>query len=145
MQNGYIINTSQPFRGNCQTVIQNGKIAYWPELTFDEYNTMKGGVMKVISDEEFTEMYNAYMDGLQGEYREITKQQYWDSLECLPPMRWIRDGSFEMFFVSECYTGTLYSHLVKKGSRYFSALRSATISNEDLRKRFNEWFKTKND
>ena len=43
----------------------------------------------------------------------ISKQEWWDALECLPPLKWHDRGGMEVFFMSEFYTGNYTSMYVK--------------------------------
>lgn len=51
---------------------------------------------------------------------EITKEQFWDRLEVLPPCSWVRNGHDESFYMSEFLCGRVTEHLVRIGDRYFS-------------------------
>jgi hypothetical protein len=50
---------------------------------------------------------------------EITRERWWEMLECLPPCRWIRRAGVELFFVSERLSGDIVAHFVQIGERFF--------------------------
>lgn len=50
---------------------------------------------------------------------EVTKEHYWEMMECLPPMRMTNVGGVQSFFMSEALTGNLRACLVNIGNRYF--------------------------
>lgn len=54
---------------------------------------------------------------------EITKEEYWDALECLPPEKWETLNCIEFFRMSETLTGNITAHYAKTGTRYFTANR----------------------
>lgn len=54
------------------------------------------------------------------EPKEITLEQFWYWLECLPPERWSKRGGAEVFHVSERITYSIVVWCVRIGERYFS-------------------------
>lgn len=57
------------------------------------------------------------------EWKEITKEEYWEMLECLPPEKWYRGGDHEMFRMIEYMTGNITGHYARIEERYFCANR----------------------
>ena len=49
---------------------------------------------------------------------EITEEQWWDALECLPPESWQNSGGGESFVMMEYYSGRITSIYVRLGKRY---------------------------
>lgn len=64
------------------------------------------------------------------EPKEITKDQFWYWLECLPPCKWKRLGSTEAFHVSERITHDIVTWCVRIGERYFSLDNTDTLNPE---------------
>lgn len=125
--NGRIINTMRP----------SGYVDYMnTPTTFDQYKEQKGNESLIaLTWEEFdAKYYTPYLDSLCGKFKRTTKALYWDALECLPPKRWTfkEDRSEEFFFIGECTTANLYSCYVRKGKKYFTALRPITAKIEDI-------------
>lgn len=142
----YILDTSKPFDGSVQNTMpfvdrdaKNGmdilRSTYvdYSDMTFAEYNKSHGGNLEALTwDELYSQYYEPYYKSLQGEFLETTEEMFWDGLECLPPKRWTRFTDGEFFFVGECFTDDLYSCYVRKGEKYYNALRSIKTKPEDL-------------
>lgn len=106
---------------------------HYRDQTFADYNKEHGGDLVALTWDEFCSgYYEPYLKSLQEDFKETTEEMFMDGLECLPPKRWTRAGSQEFFFVGECYTADLYTCFVRKGDKYYTALRSIRTSAEDL-------------
>jgi hypothetical protein len=108
-------------------------VHYHKWLTFEEYNKQHDGRLLALTWDEFnTQFYSAHLKGLCKEFKPISKEDFWDALECLPPKRWTRTSTSEFFFLGECFTANLYSCFVRKGENYFSALRPINTPDEEI-------------
>lgn len=133
---GTILNT-MPF---VETGSRNGKdilnrtyVHYSDGVTFEEYNRRHGGNLIALTWEQFEkEFYNPHLKSLCSPFVETTEERFWDGLECLPPKRWTRFDGGEYFFVGECYTADLYTCYVRKGEKYYTALRSINTEGDEL-------------
>lgn len=79
------------------------------DLTIEEYAAVKGWEKIVITDEKsFFERYDARQRELflTGP-KQISRADYWDALEVLPPENWQRDRIFEHFRMMEYTTGNI--------------------------------------
>jgi hypothetical protein len=113
--------------------IFNSTYVHYYDLTFAQYNEKEGGDLVALDWDTFErDYYSPFMKSLQGEFTERNEDIFIDALECLPPKRWTRENGQEFFFVGECYTGNLYSCHVRKGDKYYSALRSINTPKEDI-------------
>lgn len=65
-------------------------------------------------------------------WREITKEQWWDMLEVLPPEKWEVVRGVEIFRMMEYTSGTVTGHYARLGERYFSANRDIRTDFEDI-------------
>ncbi len=84
---------------------QKAKDAYEKqELSNHEYFSKRNYIP--MSYEDFTKVQKAFY---LKEPNETTEEDFNDSLECLPPRRWIMNGSFNTFMMSEFTTGTFTS------------------------------------
>lgn len=131
----YIIDQSQPFTGsviNSMTCLkQFGEpkfVDYMEtETTFEDYKKQKGNEnLKVITDDELDLLLNEHRKNLCESWTEITEKQYYDMLECVPPLRWRDiDKGINVFAVGECFTMDLYTHCIhdRVKNKYYSALR----------------------
>lgn len=115
-------------------------IVDYTEMTFAEYkksNPNKEYTTPMLWEDYYENIEKPYLKNLCGEWKETTEERYWDMLECLPPMKWhdIQSG-INMFFVSECYSGDLYTcclRLTNNGTKkYYSALRSKYITDSEV-------------
>ena len=50
--------------------------------------------------------------------KEITKEEWWEALEVLPPESWQHSGGGESFVMMEYYSGRITSIYVRLGDRY---------------------------
>lgn len=123
----WIIRTDQPFQGWTQSYLKpDGKVAY-SDITFEEYNKDNGGKMKLITDAQLQELVDAHNKSLQKPWQEMTKDDYWEQYECLPP---IYKSPF--WFICEPTTGSLHSCYIEHGGKYYTALRCIYTRTEDL-------------
>ena len=76
---------------------------------------------------------------LSDEPKEITSEEYDYFLNVLPPMEWIRNERYSMFFVSECYTMTYYRQCLydKETGKYYSTLADLYDKSTWIDKRLN--------
>lgn len=66
------------------------------------------------------------------DWTEITKQEWWDALEVLPPQKWRTVAGVEIFRMCEYLTGTITAHYARLDDRYFVANRCASTSYEEI-------------
>jgi len=65
-------------------------------------------------------------------WQEITKEQWWDMLEVLPPEKWQKVAGVEIFRMCEYTSGTVTGHYARLGERYFSANRDIRTDYADI-------------
>lgn len=139
MERLYIVDTKKPFNGtvlnsmpfvykdskNGADILNSTYVHYTNGVTFAQYNEQHGGGLIALTWDEFNEQYyTPYLQALQTPFEESTEEKFMYGLECVPPKRWTREHGQEFFFVGECYTADLYRCYVRKGKKYYSALRS---------------------
>jgi hypothetical protein len=106
---------------------------HYSDETFQQYNERHGGGLIALGWEEYYEKYyKPHLNNLCTPFVETTEERFWDGLECLPPKRWTNFDGGEYFFVGECFTDTLYTCYVRKGDKYYTALRDIYTSHENL-------------
>jgi hypothetical protein len=49
-----------------------------------------------------------------------TEEQFWEALECLPPLNWVRAGGGESFKMAERLSGRMTTIYARSGSTYWS-------------------------
>ena len=74
---------------------------YWAK----EYWEYKRISMEIMTEEEYYKIQKEYLFKTHP-LKEITKKQWYDMLECLPPMDWHRGDYMQFFFMCEMYTGS---------------------------------------
>jgi hypothetical protein len=63
---------------------------------------------------------------------EITSNEWYEALNCLPPEKWLTVKGVNIFRMSEYYTGNITTHYARLGEKYFKAMRLSTHKYEDL-------------
>lgn len=93
---------------------------YIPRIK-EQKRTLK--TMQIVKTTDFEIMLKKAI--LAKPIHEITKEQYHDALNLLPPVNWYRVGDFEMFCMSERITGsytTQYAHDTLTGKYYLKTV-----------------------
>lgn len=117
----YVVD-SRYFDGTCLTSMSDGiHNDYGNHETIEEIREReKNQFLLPISVEQIDLLLKRYTSSLQLPFEEITEKQYYDLLECVPPLR--RGSGW--FFVSEEYSVGLHSLCFQYGDRYFTGLRN---------------------
>lgn len=63
---------------------------------------------------------------------EITREQFIDWLECLPPVKWRRGINSESFMISEARTYNVRQICVRIGKRYFGMVDYDTLEHDEI-------------
>jgi hypothetical protein len=130
---GWVNNTMSAPKGMTPTHVDYRETP----TTFEEYKKEKGNENLIaLTWEEFEEKYyNPYLKSLQGDWKEISEEHWYDMLEVLPPRRWTQFGKGNsFFFISEAYTADLHTCFVKVDGKCFEALRSVFLPTEEILK-----------
>lgn len=101
---------------------------YWAKEVDMAIKTVNCGC-KVMTFDEFQQLQRKHL--LSGDLTEITKKEYQDALEVLPPILWCTKDAVEMFCMSEMYTGTYtsqYAHDLSSDKYYTKLVDSADSS-----------------
>ena len=147
----WIVET--PFNRRQYSSVTNGTVDYsgylynnkGPNFTPEQYladpiSGAKYNNPRIVSDSEFMELYEQSERDMMTNFREVTEAQYYEALECLPPMKWHDiTKDLNVFFISEGMTGYLHDcYLSQKSTgKYYSALRSKFETDEELTEVFN--------
>lgn len=71
-------------------------------------------------------------DAFRAPVSRITREQFWDALECLPPVGWKRYDSEESFKMSERTAGNITGIYARLGEEYFCLADDITLSHADI-------------
>lgn len=63
---------------------------------------------------------------------EITEEQFFSALHCLPPMGWVQKGNAESFKMSEFTSGAITGIYARVDDRYFTMSDVYTMKHEDI-------------
>lgn len=120
------------FKGFTQSSLkEDGTVWYTDGLTFDEYNKLNGGNFITITDKELDKLLAEYNNSLITKWEEITKKDYWDLLECLPP---IYKGRF--WFCPEASYGSIHACNIEYNGKYYQSSQCKFTSETDLLAQF---------
>lgn len=78
------------------------------------------------------EAKEALESNLIGDPERISKEQFIEALEVLPPESWRNCGETESFKMSEYFYGNITSIYVRIGNEYFSFNDRGTLSHDDI-------------
>lgn len=110
------------------------RVQYTGGKTIDEYMAdMAGQGFEVMPYEIAAPMMEAAQIAEYCKpWQEITKEQWWDALEVLPPEKWKTANGVEIFRMCEYTSGTVTEHYARLGDRYFSANRDIRTEYADI-------------
>lgn len=129
----YIIDTSKPFTGSVQSVINDdGMVAYSDGQTFGEYNQCHGGTMRVIGRAELDGMIAAWNAGFITSPKLISEEDYISVFHSMPPSRYTNTAGIQRFSMAERLSGVLVSWYFKVGDRHFSFVDSALATDQHI-------------
>lgn len=129
---------SRFFRGTCITSMYDGIHSDYGGETLDELKVRENNPFLIaVSDNTINKMIHIYEKSLCGPFSEITEEDYYDSMDVLPPIRLKRNS----FFVGEPYYGSLYPFRFTTCGRYFKGLRSVRTPQAELERQMNEHYR----
>lgn len=79
---------------------------------------------EVMAFDEFLSRQKKAM--VSGDVTKTTEEEYNDCLNCLPPLKWCHRDGYELFCMSEMYTGTYTTQFAKKDGKYYTAMVDVT-------------------
>ena len=91
----------------------------------------------MISDAEFDKVLDEYNHRISADWREISRDDYDDALNVLPPLKWYNGG----FFMSEAYSGLLHGFYQEYQGRYYASLQSIAVSRESILESLQDYIK----
>lgn len=129
---------SRFFRGSCITSMYDAIHSDYGGETLDELKVIENNPFLIaVSDNTINKMIRIYEKSLCGSFSEIREEDYYDSMDVLPPIRLKRNS----FFVGEPYYGSLYPFRFTTCGRYFKGLRSVKTPQAELERQMNEHYR----
>lgn len=146
MQRLYIIDSTLPVSErivNTMTCLEGAPqyVDYMDvNITLEDYKTkLNNPNLIALTWEEFEPRLLKYKDSLCLQWVAISKEDYFDLLECVTPRRWrnilTAHGMLNVFAVGECYTIDLHTHCVMFGGRHFKTLAPIGVDNTTFAKK----------
>lgn len=127
-QEKYVID-SRYFSGYCITYMKDGIRSDFGGETLEELRIRENNPFLIaVSWSRIEKMLQIYQQGLEGPFKEITQNEYYNLMDVLPPLRLTTDS----FFVGEPYCGSLYTFCFTRNNRYFQGLRSIKTERNEL-------------
>ena len=128
----YLVNPSK-FNGQALAILRDGKSVFTKDKVKADYEQeYKTELVELTWDELYEQYIEPYNKSLQSPFTEIDEERWDEMLNVLPPMRWTRTSNGEFFFCMEAYTADLHSVYVRKGDKYYTALRSKYEKEENI-------------
>lgn len=129
---------SRFFRGTLITSMYDGIHSDYGGETLEELKISENNPFLIaVSDNTINKMIRTYEKSLCGSFSEISEEDYYDSMDVLPPIRLKRNS----FFVGEPYYGSLYPFRFTTCGRYFKGLRSVRTPQAELERQMNEHYR----
>jgi hypothetical protein len=109
---------------------------YTEYKSFEEYQAAHPEKdLFLITEEEMMQRYAQHLEDLQEDWKEETEEDFDYAMGCVPCIRYGKiSNTLTKFFCGEPYSGLLHRCHVYDSftDKYYSALRSITISDEEL-------------
>lgn len=136
----YVIQTDREFDGCVYTSMPDDVHCNYSGETIEEirahnpshtYEVVDGSTVDIMVDE--------YLIKLTSEpFKEITEEEYYDMIECVPTARQGRNW----YFVGEAYNFDVHMFCFTDGERYYGARRRVTMSKEQINNEINQFLKS---
>lgn len=128
----YVIDPTELFDGAVVTSMSDDVHCDYSGQTIEELRaTHKNRCLQTVSETAVRNLYLEYEDRLHnGPVEEIDEETYYESMNCLPPIR----NMSNMFFVGEPYYGNIFPFCFTSNGRYFRCRKRINTPREQLEK-----------
>lgn len=134
----YVID-SRYFDGSCLSSMCDDTHSDYGRETLQELRERERNPFLVaVSPEKILFLMRRYIRMLCTPFREITREDYYNLFECVPPARMGRNW----FFVGEAYFGDLYPFCFTSDGHYFKGERPVHLKDEAIWSMIGEHMKT---
>ncbi len=115
-----------------KTTIEGDKVHY-SNLTLEEYKASLDPDVLILPIDDAVNLLRQEQDKqLITEWTKITKKQWDEALDCLPPEKWEVVNGVEFFRCCEYHCSNITSHYAHHRGKRFTALRRISTSYADL-------------
>ena len=91
------------------------------DLTLNQYLSIdKHKSYSVLTESVFDKLNEGYYSSLVSDAQEITREEYLEQLEVLPPENWVVDGRFEHFRMCEYYSGPITQQYARLDDKHLT-------------------------
>lgn len=115
---------SDEYQGSTKTFLIDGVCPYTKKTAED----WRAEGYTVVSSAELDELEKEYNNRIFPDWQEISRDDYEDALNVLPPLKWYNGG----FFLSEAYSGLLHGFYQQYNGNYYTSLQSIAASRESI-------------
>ncbi len=96
------------------------------------------GFLVLSEDEMFKQIWDNEDKQFIKKWIKISKDDWYEMLEILPPMKWQHIDNYQFFFISEATTSNIHSCYCKHGDNYYSANRRTNVDYNEFIKEIKE-------
>ena len=134
----YIVD-SRYFDGTCLTLMTDGQRSDFGGETLEELRVRENNPnLTAVTRSKIDKMMRLHLQALSAPFNEITREEYYDLMDALPPIRLER----ESFFIGEPHYGDIFSFCFTREGRFIKGLRSVHISQDDLNEQIDRHMKS---
>ena len=124
----FIINPQKDFNPYDYYLVIDGLLYLANYGKYHTINDYLANGYKLISEEEFDCLIKEFNNRFCNNWKEITKKEYEYALDVLPPLKWNNGG----FFLSECFTGSIYSFYQAWHGKYYTSYQDINTSRKSI-------------
>lgn len=111
----WVVDTKN-FHGHSKTYLPDDHTCPFTGKTAEQFQA-EG--YEVMDEDEFFALYQRFEDGMCGEWKEVTAEEYDEALNVLPPILWYDGG----FYIGEAYMSDIHGFYQKYMGRYYTSLQ----------------------
>lgn len=109
-------------------VLDDGRLVYARGKTVEDLRAQYPDIEVLPSHEAFARADAAHIEAP----KRISRAQFHEMLEVLPPLDWMRRGSSESFKISEMKSGSITSIFYRVGNTYWELCNSVRLTHDEI-------------
>lgn len=119
----YAVDTTVKFNGSNYHCMTDDNVNMFTKISFEDMKKESPGLV-LLNDDDFNEQYYMpHIESYRTDWNEVTKEQWWDLYECLPPYKAGRVGDVFLFCCPEATTGWMHTWGAEVNGKYYFATR----------------------